>query len=530
MLIIHELRKILKMKNNLFMHTLKKINSPSKLINIKDNYKRYKTNKKINNNCQISSIFNNPLSSFLSLDLKIKKKCKSTFLLQKYLKHSSNSMNHIKKPINMYNNFVSNSKLKNNNILNKVNILKDILTNSLKENKPKKISHNYNISRKLLNKHTEENNNKNKNKNMFISSSAFNIRNKNNSKNLYNKIYEKKQNNFWDVNPNDFSKISNEGDEDGNFINSEISDSLDTCGNAKLYDEIYGFHANSTKNSFSVNPNENAEIPNLINKEEIGKNEKKNNLVIPKVNKDILNHQKNNDSLVKKDNKIKNFNFLNHIGNKERQNNNVNEKEAIIDTNNSLSILLSIDNKNENKENCNTNEIKHIIKNNLNKLDMGDDILKTKKDYIFTKTSNFNNYKKDRYFNNIRDFITLDLNLIKNKAFKNKKIKSKYIQSNLNSIYSIYKKKAFPNGYFAEKSNKYFSPYSTIINKKNNLFNCKQKYKNYKEKKTLDINEIYNIYDYNNFKLTRKFSGNKLFSRTMKTTIHPANLFSIELL
>ena len=527
MLIIHELRKILKMKNNLFIHTLKKINSPSKLISIKDNYKRYKTNNKINNNCQISSIFNNPLSSFLSLDLKIKKKCNSTFILQKYLKHSSNSMNHIKKPINIHNNFASNSKLNNNNILNKVNILKDILTNSLKVNKPNKISPNYNMQKNALNKHTEENNNKNKNKNLFISSSAFNIRNKNNSKNLYNKIYEEKQNNFWDVNPNDFSKISNEGDEDGNFINSEISDSLDTCGNAKLYDEIYGFHVNSTKNSFSVNLNENPEIPNLINKEETGKNEKKNNLGIPKVNKDILNHQKNNDSLVKKGNKINNYNFLNHKGNKDRHNNNANGKESIIDTNNSLSILLSIDNKNENKENCDTNEIKNIIKNKLNSLNMGDDILKSKKDYIFAKTSNFNNYNKDKYFNNIRDYITLDLNLIKNKAFKNKKIKSKSknIQNNLNSKYSIYKKKAFPNGYFGEKSNKHFSPYSTIISKKNSLFNSKQKYKNYKEKKTLDINEIYNIYDNNNFKLTRKYSGNKLFSRTMKTTIHPANLF-----
>ena len=515
------------MKKSLFIHTLKKINSPSKLINIKDNYKRYKTNNKINNNCQISSIFNNPLSSFLSLDLKIKKKCNSTFILQKYLKHSSNSMNHIKKPINIHNNFASNSKLNNNNILNKVNILKDILTNSLKVNKPNKISPNYNMQKNALNKHNEENNNKNKNKNLFISSSAFNIRNKNNSKNLYNKIYEKKQNNFWDVNPNDFSKISNEGDEDGNFINSEISDSLDTCGNVKLYDEIYGFHVNSTKNSFSVNLNENAEIPNLINKEETGKNDKKNNLGIPKINKDILNHQKNNDSLVKKGNKINNYNFLNHKGNKDRHNNNTNGKESIIDANNSLSILLSIENKNENKENCDTNEIKNIIKNKLNSLNMGDNILKSKKDYIFAKTSNFNNYNKDKYFNNIRDYITLDLNLIKNKAFKNKKIKSKSknIQNNLNSKYSIYKKKAFPNGYFGEKLNKHFSPYSTIISKKNSLFNSKQKYKNYKEKKTLDINEIYNIYDNYNFKLTRKYSGNKLFSRTMKTTIHPANLF-----
>jgi hypothetical protein len=519
------------MKKNLFLHTLKKINSPSKLINIKDTYKRFKSNNKINNNCQISSIYNNPLSSFLSLDLKIKKKCNSTFILQKYLKHSSSSMNHIKKPITIHNNFTSNSKLNNNNILNKVNILKDILTNSLKVNKPKRISPNYNIQRSLLNKYSEGNNNKNKNKNMFISSSAFNIRNKNNSKNIFNKICEKRQNNFWDVNPNDFSKISNDGNEEGYFINSEISDSLDTNGNAKLYDEIYGFHDNSNKNYYPVNPKENIEIPDLIKKEEKYKNDKKNNLEIPFVNKDALKNKKINDSLDKKGNKINDYNSLNHNGNKEKENNkgNGNEKEEIIDTNNSFSILLFIDNKNENKENCNTNEIKNTIKDKLN---MRDDLLKENKDYFFAKTSNFNNYKKDKYFNNIRDYITLDLNLIKNKALKDKKIKnkSKYFQGNLNSNYCLYKKKAIPNGYFVEKTNKHFSPYSTIINKENNFFNCKQKYKNYKEKKTIDINEIYNMYDNNNFKHTRKFSGNKLFNRTMKTTIHPANLFSIELL
>ena len=217
---------------------------------------------------------------------------------------------------------------------------------------------------------------------------------------------------------------------------------------------------------------------------------------------------------------------MNHNGNKERENNkgNGNEKKEIIDTNNSLSILLFIDNKNENKENCNTNEIKNTIKDKLN---MRDDLLKENKDYFFAKTSNFNNYKKDKYFNNIRDYITLDLNLIKNKALKNKKIKnkSKYLQGNLNSNYCLYKKKAIPNGYFVEKTNKHFSPYSTIIYKENNFFNCKQKYKNYKEKKTIEVNEIYNIYDNNNFKHTRKFSGNKLFNRTLKTTIHPANLF-----
>ena len=519
------------MKINLFKHTLKKINSPSKLLNTKDSYKRFKTNNKINNNCQISSIFNNPLSSFLSLDLKIKKKCNSTFILQKYLKRSSNSMNHIKKPINIYNNVASNSKLNNNNILNKVNMLKDLLKNSLKVNKPKKISPNYNISKNLLNKHTEENKNKNKRKNMFISSSAFNIRNKNNTKNLFNKICEKNQNNFWDVNPNDFSKISNDGNEDGNFINSEISDSLDTCGNAKLYDEINGFHHNSPKNYFPGNPKENIEIPDLIKKEDNCKNDKKNNLGIPLVNNDILKNEKINDILDKKGNKINDYNVLNYNGNKERQNNkgNGNEKEAVIDTNNSLSILLSLDNKKENKENCDTNEIKNTIKSKFN---VGDNILKENKDYFFAKTSNFNNYNKDKYFNNIRDYITLDFNLIKNKDFKSKKTKnkSKYLQVNLNTKYSFYKKKAFPNGYFVEKSNKHFSPYSTLINNENNFFNCKQKYKNFKEKKTIDINEIYNMYDNNNFKLTRKFSGNKLFNRTMKATIHPANLFSVELL
>ena len=521
MLIIHELRKILKMKKNLFRHTLKKINSPSMLSNIKDTYKRFKTNTKINNNCQISSIFNNPLSSFLSLDLKIKKKYNSTFILQKYLKNSSNSTNHIKKPMHLHNNFASNSK-SNNNILNKVNMLKDILTNSLKANKPKKISPNFNIQKMRINRYTEENKktNKNKGKNLFISSSAFNIRNKNNSKNIYNKLCEKKQNNFWDLNPNEFSKISNEGGEDGNFINSEISDSLDTCGNAKLYDELYGFHINSTKNFFQLNPNENVEIPNLIKKDENCKNDKKNNLGNLLINKDFFI------------NKIDDYNVLNNIGNKEKKNSNGNENEKeVIDTNNSLSILLSMDNKNENKENCDINEIKHTLNNKLN---IREKIIKKNKDYFFTKTSNFNNYNKGKYHNNFRDYITLDLNLMKNKKkdVKSKKMKSKNkdIHCNLNSKYSLYKDKAIPNGYFAEKPNKHFSPYSTIIDKKNNFFNCKQKYKNYKEKKTIDINEIYNMYDNNNFKHTRKFSGNKLFSRTMKTTVHPANLFSIELL
>ena len=524
MLIIHELRKILKMKKNLFRHTLKKINSPSQMITIKDTYKRFKTNNKINNNCQISSIFNNPLSSFLSLDLKIKKKCNTTFILQKYLKYSSNSMIHIKKPINIHNNFESNLK-PNNNILNKVNMLKDILTNSLKVNKPKKISPNINIQKIVLNKNTGENNNKKKNKNMFISSSAFNIRNKNNNKNIYNKICEKKQNNYLDVNLNDFSKISKDGNEDGNFINSEISDSLDTWGNAKLYDEIYGFQVNSTKNYFQDNSNENVEVPNLINKEDRCKNDKMNNLGIPMVNKDKLDFEKNNDILEKKFKKINNYNALNHNGNKEKKMINGKGKESIINTNSSFSIIFSNEIKNENKENCDTNKIKHTIKNNLN---IEDDKLKQSKDYFFTKTSNFNNCNKDKF----KDYITLDLNLIKNKAFKSKKMKgkNKYIQDNLNSKYSIYKNKAIPNGYFVEKSNKHFSPYSTLINKKNDLFNFKQKYKNYKEKKTIDVNEIYNMYDNNNYQLTRKFSGNNLFSRTMKTTVHPANLFSFELL
>ena len=374
------------------------------------------------------------------------------------------------------------------------------------------------------------------------------------------KMIDMKKNTF-ELNSNDFSKIS----KNENFFSSEISDSLDTCGNCLLYDEICeGQPKNSIKNNIPLNSEENLTIPDLINENNFNekkededkdkskdkdinkyerKNEYKDNATNININNGLLkenyeqylnkNNDNNNDKFKdfddilneEKNKKIeyntiyKNKNVENKQktkkvikekvnknikdGNTNELNNNNNDlrtkvRESLNDKNIMYSTIFSGKNKNHNKENMDRNEL------NLNAID---------------KNKNVNKNINDRYPNFNRKYINLDFKTTKNgvkKKSRNKKLK---MQENTNSKYNIYKSEFCGNNFFTEKpKNKFVSK----INKDQYLYtNYIKKFKahNYlKDKNTIDRDEIfsYNDENQNTIKNNHFFGKNSLYNSSVK--------------
>lgn len=244
------------MKKNIFRYPIKNINSSSNIsnVNIRSLYQKLKNNKNIqntNNNNNFLTLY--PLSSFLSMDFKNNKKYTSYLSFPKNIKYSSNFNSY--KTISTYDNLINDSK--HNYILNKVKMLKKLVSSPLISSKYKSNINSYSKSKNNL-----------VSQGLLSSLSSFPDKKNKNQRN--NKIIDLKKNTF-DLNSNDFSKIS----KNENFFSSEISDSLDTCGNCLLYDEICaGQPKNSIKNSIPLNLEENLTIPNLINENNINEKRK----------------------------------------------------------------------------------------------------------------------------------------------------------------------------------------------------------------------------------------------------------------
>lgn len=538
------------MKKNIFRYPIKNINSSSNItkVNVRSLYQKLKNNKNIQNTYNNNNFLTlYPLSSFLSMDFKNKKKYTSYLPFPKNIKYSYNYNSY--KTISTYDNLITDSK--HNYILNKVKMLKKLVSSPLISSKYKSNLNSYS-----------------KSKNNFVSqgllSSLSSIPDKKYKNQRNNKIIDLKKNTF-ELNSNDFSKIS----KNENFFSSEISDSLDTCGNCLLYDEICaGQPKNSIKNSVPLNSEENLTIPNLINENYINdkkevedkdnskskdkdinkneiKNENKDNInnnnngllkenyeqYLNKKNDnnndkfkdfdDILNEEKNkkieyntiyqnknaeNKQKTKKvikakvnkkikDDNIYEYNYNNDFGTKVRES--LNDKNIVYSTTFSGSI------KNENKENRDRNEDK------LN---------------IIEKNKNDNKYINDRYPNYNRKYINLDFNTVKSgvkKKSRNKKLK---MQENTNSKYNIYKSDFNGNNFFTEKpKNKFVSK----INKNKYLYtNYIKKFKAHKylkDKNTIDRDEIFSYYDENKNTITNKhfFGNNTLYNSSVK----PPNFF-----
>ena len=533
------------MKKNIFRYPIKNINSSSNIsnVNIRSLYQKLKNNKNIqntNNNNNFLTLY--PLSSFLSMDFKNNKKYTSYLSFPKNIKYSSNFNSY--KTISTYDNLINDSK--HNYILNKVKMLKKLVSSPLISSKYKSNINSYSKSKNNL-----------VSQGLLSSLSSFPDKKNKNQRN--NKIIDLKKNTF-DLNSNDFSKIS----KNENFFSSEISDSLDTCGNCLLYDEICaGQPKNSIKNSIPLNLEENLTIPNLINENNI--NEKKededkdiNKNEIKNEHKDNSNNNNNNNGLLKENceqylnknnnnnnDKFKDFDdILNEEKNKKIEYNTIyqNEKvenkqkekkpikakvnrnikddkvyeynnnndfgtkvrESLNDKNNMYSTAFSGTIKNENKENMDRNE------HNLN---------------VINKNKNVNKYINGRYPNFNRKYINLDFNTVKSGVKKKSRNKKSKMQENANSKYNIYKSDFSGNNFFTEKpKNKFVSK----INKDKYLYTDyikKFRAHNYlKNKNTIDRNEIFNYYDENKntIKNSHFFGNNTLYNSSVK----PPNFFN----
>ena len=533
------------MKKNIFRYPIKNINSSSNIsnVNIRSLYQKLKNNKNIqntNNNHNFLTLY--PLSSLLSMDFKNNKKYTSYLSFPKNIKYSSNFNSY--KTISTYDNLINDSK--HNYILNKVKMLKKLVSSPLISSKYKSNINSYSKSKNNL-----------VSQGLLSSLSSFPDKKNKNQRN--NKIIDLKKNTF-DLNSNDFSKIS----KNENFFSSEISDSLDTCGNCLLYDEICaGQPKNSIKNSIPLNLEENLTIPNLINENNI--NEKKededkdiNKNEIKNEHKDNSNNNNNNNGLLKENceqylnknnnnnnDKFKDFDdILNEEKNKKIEYNTIyqNEKvenkqkekkpikakvnrnikddkvyeynnnndfgtkvrESLNDKNNMYSTAFSGTIKNENKENMDRNE------HNLN---------------VINKNKNVNKYINGRYPNFNRKYINLDFNTVKSGVKKKSRNKKSKMQENANSKYNIYKSDFSGNNFFTEKpKNKFVSK----INKDKYLYTDyikKFRAHNYlKNKNTIDRNEIFNYYDENKntIKNSHFFGNNTLYNSSVK----PPNFFN----
>ena len=533
------------MKKNIFRYPIKNINSSSNIsnVNIRSLYQKLKNNKNIqntNNNNNFLTLY--PLSSFLSMDFKNNKKYTSYLSFPKNIKYSSNFNSY--KTISTYDNLINDSK--HNYILNKVKMLKKLVSSPLISSKYKSNINSYSKSKNNL-----------VSQGLLSSLSSFPDKKNKNQRN--NKIIDLKKNTF-DLNSNDFSKIS----KNENFFSSEISDSLDTCGNCLLYDEICaGQPKNSIKNSIPLNLEENLTIPNLINENNI--NEKKededkdiNKNEIKNEYKDNSNNNNNNNGLLKENceqylnknnnnnnDKFKDFDdILNEEKNKKIEYNTIyqNEKvenkqkekkpikakvnrnikddkvyeynnyndfgtkvrESLNDKNNMYSTAFSGTIKNENKENMDRNE------HNLN---------------VININKNVNKYINGRYPNFNRKYINLDFNTVKSGVKKKSRNKKSKMQENANSKYNIYKSDFSGNNFFTEKpKNKFVSK----INKDKYLYTDyikKFRAHNYlKNKNTIDRNEIFTYYDENKntIKNNHFFGNNTLYNSSVK----PPNFFN----
>ena len=533
------------MKKNIFRYPIKNINSSSNIsnVNLRSLYQKLKNNKNIqntNNNNNFLTLY--PLSSFLSMDFKNNKKYTSYLSFPKNIKYSSNFNSY--KTISTYDNLINDSK--HNYILNKVKMLKKLVSSPLISSKYKSNINSYSKSKNNL-----------VSQGLLSSLSSFPDKKNKNQRN--NKIIDLKKNTF-DLNSNDFSKIS----KNENFFSSEISDSLDTCGNCLLYDEICaGQSKNSIKNSIPLNLEENLTIPNLINENNI--NEKKevedkdiNKNEIKNEYKDNSKNNNNNNGLLKENceqylnknnnnnnDKFKDFDdILNEEKNKKIEYNTIyqNEKvenkqkekkpikakvnrnikddkvyeynnnndfgtkvrESLNDKNNMYSTAFSGTIKNENKENMDRNE------HNLN---------------VINKNKNVNKYINGRYPNFNRKYINLDFNTVKSGVKKKSRNKKSKMQENANSKYNIYKSDFSGNNFFTEKpKNKFVSK----INKDKYLYTDyikKFRAHNYlKNKNTIDRNEIFTYYDENKntIKNNHFFGNNTLYNSSVK----PPNFFN----
>ena len=540
------------MKKNIFRYPIKNINSSSNIsnANIGSLYQKLKNNKSIqntHNNNNFLTLY--PLSSFLSMDFKNSKKYTTYLSFPKNLKNSHNYNSY--KTISTYDNLITDSK--HNYILNKVKMLKKLVSTPL-----------------ISTKHKSNINSYSKSKNNFVSqgllSSLSNIPDRKYKNQRTNKMIDLKKNTF-ELNSNDFSKIS----KNENFFSSEISDSLDTCGNCLLYDEICeGQPKNSIKNNIPLNSEENLTIPDLINENNFNekkededkdkskdkdinkyerKNEYKDNATNININNgllkenyeqylnknndnnndkfkdfdDILNEEKNkkieyntihqnkkveNKQKIKKvirakvnknlkdDNNIFEYNNNNDFGTKVR--------ESLNDKNNVYSTTFSGNIKNENKENMDRNKL------NSN---------------IIDKNKNVNKYINDRYPNYNRKYINLDFNTVKNGGKKKSRNKQLKMQENVNSKYNIYKSDFSGINFFTEKpKNKFVSK----IKKDKYLYtNYIKKFKvhNYfKDKNPIDMDEIFSNYDENKNTITNNhfFGNNTLYNSSVK----PPNFFN----
>ena len=528
------------MKKNIFRYPLKNINSSSNIsnVNVRGLYQKLKNKISIqntHNNNNFLTLY--PLSTFLSMDFKNNKKYTSYLPFQKSLKNTYkfNSF----KTISTYDNLLTDSK--HNYILNKVKMLKKLVSTPFISSKNKSNIHSYF-----------------KSKNNFASQGLLSsIPDKKYKNQRNNKVIDLKRNAF-DLNSNDFSKIS----KNENFFSSEISDSLDTSGNCLLYDEICsGQPKNLTKNNIPLNSEENLTIPNLITENNI--NEKKEDEEKAKSkNKDINKKEEKNENkdniinnnglskenyefnLNKNNDKFKDFDdILNEEKNKKIEYNTIYQNKSVEKKQKTKKVIKTKDNKNSDNQDDNIykyNKNDDFVKkdrellndkNNINSSIFSDNIKNENKENIenvdsnkfkskaIDKNKNINKYINDKYPNNNRKYINLDFNTMKSggkKKSRNKKLK---IHENPNSKCNVCKCDFSGNNFFTEKpKNKFVSK----INNNNYLYSNYIKkfkaYKYFKDKKTLDMEEIFsnndenkNTIKYNNF-----FGNNILYNSSVK--------------
>jgi len=528
------------MKKNIFRYPLKNINSSSNIsnVNVRGLYQKLKNKKSIqntHNNNNFLTLY--PLSTFLSMDFKNNKKYTSYLPFQKSLKNTYkfNSF----KTISTYDNLLTDSK--HNYILNKVKMLKKLVSTPFISSKNKSNIHSYF-----------------KSKNNFASQGLLSsIPDKKYKNQRNNKVIDLKRNAF-DLNSNDFSKIS----KNENFFSSEISDSLDTSGNCLLYDEICsGQLKNLTKNNIPLNSEENLTIPNLITENNI--NEKKEDEEKAKSkNKDINKKEEKNENkdniinnnglskenyefnLNKNNDKFKDFDdILNEEKNKKIEYNTIYQNKSVEKKQKTKKVIKTKDNKNSDNQDDNIYKYnknddfgkkdRELLndKNNINSSIFSDNIKNENKENIenvdsnkfkskaIDKNKNINKYVNDKYPNNNRKYINLDFNTMKSGGKKNSRNKKLKIQENPNSKNNVCKCDFSGNNFFTEKpKNKFVSK----INNNNYLYSNYIKkfkaYKYFKDKNTLDMEEIFsnndenkNTIKYNNF-----FGNNILYNSSVK--------------
>ena len=424
------LNKKIKMKKNLFRFSSKNIQSSLNIINIKELRQKFRNhsllNYKNNNNQKSSLVLNNVYNSFLSLDLKTKKKKNTKIIFKKSLKHMINS--NYNQPINLYNNILNDSK--KNNIINQINILKDLIKTSFNDsneksnNKYKKIESCNNFLSDLCNIRYKNNQNKNKT------------------------IIKIQRKNTLDLSSDDFSQIKN-----NDILNSDISDSLDIYDHFLISDEIYNGFYTKTNNENNITFDEEKIIPELINKN--SKNikinnkineEKKNNNSSRILENTFSNENKLNNN--EKENNLKEFNNdLNDENNKNKNNNKLNKKELNLDmrkeNKNKNKLLLNLDNK-EREIILKKNNFTYYSKNKENKDNIYNN--KTLKKYYY----NNDNLLKENNINDNNNNLSKSIFINKNNTYYNNSNKKTRNQKNIKLINNIYNNNI--NNYFIYKS------------------------------------------------------------------------------